>query len=107
MSNYAGAVQQAMATLTPDEKTEVTSAREKAMAANPALQTEEMDLMQKVMALQSGEADVDRQALGVEMRAHAQKVRAAMIQADPAVQAIIVKIEAQVAKLRAEAQAGH
>lgn len=108
MGGYASVIQQATATLTPGEKTELQTAREKAMAANPALQTEEMDLMQKVMAMQSGDAsDVDRQALGQEMRAHGDKVRAAMIKADPGVQAIIDKVEAQVEKLKAEMRAAH
>ncbi len=99
---YASIMQQATATLTSDEKTELQTAREKAMAANPALQTEEMDLMQKVMAMQGGQGtDEDRQALGQEMRAHGDKVRNAMIQVDPGVKPIIAKVETQVAKLKA------
>jgi hypothetical protein len=101
-------MQLATATLTPAEKTELQTARTKAMAADPTLQTEEMDLMQKVMAMQSGDsADVDRQALGDEMRSHGEKVKAAMIKADPGVQPIIAKVETQVAKLKAEYQASH
>ena len=105
---YAAVMQQATATLTPEEKTELQSARTKAIAADPTLQTEEMDLMQKVMAMQSGDsAGVDRQELGDEMRSHGEKVKAAMIKADPGVQPIIAKVEAQMAKLKAEYQTAH
>ncbi len=104
LGNYAAALQQATSTLTPAEKTELTTAREKAMT-DPSLQAEEMDLMQKIMAMQSGDSTVDRQALGQEMRAHGDKVRTAMIKADPGVEPIIAKVEAQVAKLKADAQA--
>jgi hypothetical protein len=98
---------QATATLTPQEKDELNTARTKAMTQNPDLQTEEMDLMQKVMMAQQGGdlSDADKQTLRDAMRAHGDKVKAAMIKADPAVEAIIKKVEAQVDKLRAEAQA--
>jgi len=105
-ANYAAMIEQATSTLTPEEKTELQTARQKAMAANPDLQAEEMGLMQKVLAMQSGSAnDDDRHALGDEMRAHGDKVRAAMIKEDPNVQPIIVKVETQVAKIKAELQA--
>jgi hypothetical protein len=41
------------------------------------------------------------------MRAHGDKVRAAMIKEDPAVEPIIIKVETQVAKIKAEFQAAH
>ena len=72
-------MEQATATLTPAEKDQLNDARVKAMAQNPELQTEEMDLMQKMMTLQQGDAtDADKQALREAMRAHGDKVRAAM-----------------------------
>ena len=105
---YAAMMQEATSTLTAQEKTELQAARQKAMADNPNLQAEEMDLMQKVLAMQGGGAtDDDRHALGDEMRAHGDKVRAAMIKEDPNVEPIIVKVEAQVAKIKAELQAAH
>ena len=107
-AGYAAIIQEATSTLTPQEKTELQVARQKAMANNPDLQAEEMDLMQKVIAMQGGSAtDDDRHALGDEMRAHGDKVRAAMIKEDPNVQPIIVKVETQVAKIKAELQAAH
>jgi Spy/CpxP family protein refolding chaperone len=104
---YAQMMEQATSTLTPQEKEQLTAARTKAMAQNPDLQTEEMDLMQKVMTIQQGGdvTDADKQALRAAMRAHGDKVRAAMIKVDPAVEAVIKKVEAEVEKLRAEAQA--
>ena len=99
-------MQDATATLTPAEKTQLSDARLKAMAQNPDLQTEEMDLMQKMLALQQGDVtDADKQALRDAMRAHGDKVRAAMIKVDPTVEAVIQKVEAQVEKLRAQYQA--
>jgi Spy/CpxP family protein refolding chaperone len=105
-SGYAQMMEQATSTLTPQEKDQLNAARVKAMAQNPDLQTEEMDLMQKVMTIQQGGdvTDADKQALRDAMRAHGDKVRAAMIKVDPAVEAIIKKVEAEVDKLRAEAQ---
>jgi len=108
MGSYAAMIQEATSTLTADEKTELQTARQKAMAANPDLQSEETDLMQKLVALQSGAAtDDDRRALGEEMRAHGDKVRAAMIKVDPSVEPIIVKVETEVAKIKAQFQATH
>jgi hypothetical protein len=104
---YAAMMEQATATLTPAEKDQLSSARVKAMAQNPDLQTEEMDLMQKMMTLQQGDAtDADKASLRDAMRAHGDKVRAAMIKVDPGVQAVIQKVETQVEKLRAQAQSG-
>jgi hypothetical protein len=98
-------MEQATSTLTPAEKDQLTSARVKAMAQNPALQTEELDLMQKMMTMQQGDmTDADKQALRDAMHAHGDKVRAAMIKVDPAVEAIIQKVEAEIQKLRLQAQ---
>jgi len=100
-------MEQAYSTLTPAEKDQLNSARVKAMAQNPDLQSEEMDLMQKMMALQQGDAtDADKAAMRDAMRAHGDKMRAAMIKVDPGVEAIIQKVEAAGDKIRAQAQAG-
>ena len=98
--------EQVTSVLTPAEKTQLTDVRTKAMAANPDLQAEQTELMQKVVALQSGSAtDADRTALHAEAMQFQQKVRAAMVKVDPTVEPILEKIEAQIAKLRAEYQA--
>jgi len=103
---YAAMMEQAYSTLTPAEKGQLDSARVKAMAQNPDLQSEEMDLMQKMMALQQGDAtDADKASLREAMTAHGDKVRAAMIKVDPGVEAIIKKVEAAGDKIRAQAQA--
>jgi hypothetical protein len=97
---------QITSTLTPAEKTQLMDVRMKTMAANPDLQTEEMGLMQKGMALQSGGAtDADKMAFRGEVKAHADKVRAAMVKLDPTIEPVLAKIEAQIAKMRTEYQA--
>jgi hypothetical protein len=99
---------QVMSVLSPAEKDQLMSARTKAMTDNPKLQTEEMDLMQKGMALQSGSATpADQEAFRTSIKSHADKVRAAMIKADPTIEPILQKVEAQAAKLRAEYQSSH
>jgi hypothetical protein len=96
---------QVMSVLSPAEKDQLMAARQKAMTDNPNLQTEEMDLMQKGMSLQAGTAtDADKDAFRTEIKAHADKVRAAMIAADPTITPVLQKVEAEAAKLRAEYQ---
>jgi len=100
----------ALATLTPEEKTKLMSLHTQVIDQSPDLKKEEMDLMQKGLALQtSGQppSDADRQAFMAQARAHADKVRAAMIKADPSIEAVFAKITAQVEKLQAQAAAGH
>jgi hypothetical protein len=99
---------QVTATLTPEEKTQLMNTRMKTMQDNPDLQKEEMDLMQKGMAMQGTEmTDADKMAFRDEIKAHADKVRAAMIKEDPTIEPIILKVEAQIAKLKAQFQAEH
>ena len=99
---------QVMSVLTPAEQTQLMSARQKAMADNPDLQTEGMSLMQKGMALQAGTAtDADRQGFRTAAMAYGEKVRAAMVKADPTVSPLLQKVEAQELKLRSEYSASH
>jgi hypothetical protein len=46
----------------------------------------------------------DREEFRSAMKDHVQKVRAAMVKADPTIQPILTKLEAQGAKMRAEQQ---
>jgi hypothetical protein len=99
---------QLMSSLTPAEQTQLKAAQQKAILDNPNLQTEAMDLMQKNMALQSGTAsDADRQAFRTQALAYAAKVRAAMVKADPTIEPVLRKVEAEEAKLRAEYAPSH
>jgi hypothetical protein len=94
-----------LSSLTPAEKDQIIAARTKAMADNPGLQTEEMGLMEKGMMLQSDSTTPeDREEFRSAMKDHVQKVRAAMLKADPTIQPILTKLEAQGAKMRAEQQ---
>jgi hypothetical protein len=104
--NASSMADQVTSVLTPAEKTQLTDVRTKAMAANPDLQAQQMDLMQKVAALQGGTAtDADKTALRGEAMQFQQKVRAAMVKIDPTVEPVLEKVEAQIAKLRAQYQA--
>ncbi len=103
--NASAMADQVTSTLTPAEKTQLMDVRMKAMAANPDLQSEEMGLMQKGMALQSGGAtDADKAAFRDAIKQHADKVRAAMVKVDPTIEPVLAKIEAQIAKMRSEYQ---
>ena len=79
--------------LTDAEKQEVHQAHDAAVAADPALGTEEKDLMDQMKAArESGEkpsAD-----LMAKMHAFREKMNAAMIKADPDVAPIVAKIKA-------------
>ncbi len=95
-------------TLTPDEKTKLMTLHGQVLDQNPDLKKEELDLMQRGMAMQAGgSTDADRQAFMTEARAHADKIRAAMLKTDPSVQTIFAKITAEADKLKAQAQAAH
>jgi hypothetical protein len=90
-----------LSSLTPDEKNELLNARTKAMADNPGLQTDEMGLVEKGMMLQSGNASPeDRKAFVTAARAYKDKLQAAMIKADPNIQPILTKLEAEGEKMR-------
>jgi hypothetical protein len=103
-SSGASRMSQVMSTLTPAEQNQLKAAQEKAILDNPNLQTEGMDLMQKRMALQSGTAtDADRQAFRTQAMAFASQVRAAMVKADPTIEPVLQKVEAEEARLSAEA----
>ena len=64
-----------MNVLTPEERDQLKSAHDAALAANPALDAEFKDLQEKQKALQ-------------------EKIKAAMIKADPSVAPILAKMEA-------------
>jgi hypothetical protein len=88
-------------TLTPEEKQQLLDDKTKVMAANPDLQSEQMDLMQQGMALQDGSAtEEDKQALKEQFKTYVAKVRAAMIKLDPSIEPVLKKVEAQGAQIR-------
>ncbi len=84
--------------LTPDEKAQLKTAREKAFAADPSLQTEQENLKTQFEALKGegkGAATKDqRKALHEQREAFATKLHAAEVAADPGVAPIIAKLEA-------------
>jgi hypothetical protein len=94
-----------LSTLTPDEKNQIINARTKAMADNPGLQTDQMSLMEKGMMLQSDSATPeDKAAFRTAVKDYSEKLRAAMLKADPTIEPILNKLEAEGAKMRAGAQ---
>jgi hypothetical protein len=104
-ANASAMMDQVTSVLTPAEKSQLMTVRIKAMTDNPDLQTEEMGLMQKGMAMQGGTAtDADRMAFRDAIKQHADKVRAAMVKTDPTIEPVLEKVDAQVAKLRAQYQ---
>jgi hypothetical protein len=94
-----------LSSLTPEEKNQIIAARTKAMTDNPDLQTAEMSLMEKGLMLRSDSAtEADKQAFRAAIKDHVEKVRAAMLKADPTIQPILTKLEAEAAKVQAAAQ---
>jgi hypothetical protein len=99
-------MQRMLSSLTPDEQNQIIAARTKAMADNPGLETDEMSLMEKGMMLHSDSAtEEDKQAFRAELKDHVQKVRDAMLKADPSIQPILAKLEAATAAMQAQHQA--
>ena len=85
-----------LSSLTPEEKNQILSARTKALADNPGLQTDEMGLMEKGLMLQSGAAtDSDKEAFRAALKDYRVKLQAAMLKADPTIQPVLDKIEAE------------
>jgi len=79
--------------LTDAEKQELHKAHDAAITADPALGTEEKDLMDQMkQAHESGNPPSDD--LKAKMHAFHEKMDAAMIKADPAVEPILAKIKA-------------
>jgi hypothetical protein len=96
-------MEQVMSTLTPAERDQLSAARSKAIADNPNLESEGMDLAQKGMALQGGTpTDADKQAFRTAAMAYGEEVRADMIKADPTIAPVLAKLKAAEMKLRAE-----
>lgn len=102
------AMAQVMSVLSPAEQTQLGTARQKAMTDNPNLQTEGITLMQKRMALESGTATAaDKLAFQKEAQTYSTEVHAAMLKADPTIEPVLQKLEAQAAKLRAQYEGSH
>lgn len=102
------AMAQVMSVLSPAEQTQLGAARQKAMVDNPNLQTEGITLMQKRMALESGTAtDADKVAFQKQAQAYSNEVHTAMVKADPTIEPVLQKLEAQAAKLRAQYEGSH
>lgn len=99
---------QVMSVLSPTEQAQLAAAHQKALTDNPKLQTEQMELMQKGMALETGTAtDADKAAFRTQAQAYSAKVRLAIVKADPSVEPLLQKVEAAAAKMQAQYQNSH
>ncbi len=83
-------------TLTPDEVAQIKKAHDAALAADPALKTEDDTLTKQrdeLKANSSASAD-DKAAFKAKWHDHQDKLHAAMIKIDPAVQPLLAKMKA-------------
>jgi len=82
----------------PSDRSELQQARQKALASQPDLQKEESDLMaqQKALIAQGQKASPqDRQQLFAKWREHSEKMRQAMLTADPNLSRVFGEIDAR------------
>ena len=95
-------------TLSTGDKTQLGNAYTKAMTDNPDLWKEEEDMRSKGMGMHGQHfSDDDRKKMFADFKAHMEKVRAAIIVADPTIEPVLMRIDQQMTKLKADWQAGH
>jgi len=83
--------------LTPEEKAQLDKDREAALAANPALKTEEDSLKQQHEALKAQGASApagSKEALKAQFKAFEEKLDVAMLAIDPSLAPILAKLKA-------------
>jgi hypothetical protein len=89
--------------LPAEQQTEVMAAYHKAIADNPDLLAEEKDLRASRPDFQTS-TEEERMAFVDKMRAHGEKLRAAMVKEDPKVEPILTKIDEHHQAMRAKHQ---
>ena len=95
-------------TLSDTDKTQLGNAYTKAMLNNPDLWKEEEDMRAKGMGMHGQHlSDDDRKQMMADFKAHMEKVRAAIIASDPTIEPVLMRIDQQVAKLKADWQAAN
>lgn len=95
-------------TLSDSDKTKLSTDYTTAMTNNPDLVQEQKDLFEKGRALHHGNGtDADREAFHKAFKDHMDKVRAAIIAADPTIEPVLMRIDQQIAKMKADWEAAH
>lgn len=95
-------------TLSAGDKTQLGDDYTKAMLANPDLWKEETDMRNKGMGMRGQHlSDDDRKKAFADFKTHMDKVRAAIIATDPTVEPILMRIDQQMAKMKADWEANH
>jgi len=96
------------ATLSDGDKTQLGNAYTKAMLSNPDLWKEEEDMRQQGIGMRGKHfSDDDRKKMFADAKAHFDKVRAAIIAADPTIEPVLMRIDQQMAKMKADWEAAH
>jgi len=95
-------------TLTDGDKAKLSADYTTAMTNNPDLVQEQKDLFEKGRSMWHSKAsDADREALHKAFKDHMDKVRAAIIAADPTIEPVLMRIDQQIAKMKADWEAAH
>lgn len=88
----AGEHHKMMGNLSPAEQTQYKADKDKVLAANPELKTEEDALKTKMADMKTATPE-DKKSYMAERKAHAEKVNAEIVKIDPSAQAIIDKMK--------------
>jgi hypothetical protein len=95
----------ALSILTPDQIKEYATARQKALADDPALNAENDALKaQYADVMLHGDA-VQKQAVLEKVDSHRQKLRAAMLKEDPNLEPVFKRIDASMSEMKAKGAA--
>jgi Spy/CpxP family protein refolding chaperone len=101
----AGAEAQALSILTPEQRMEYAQAHEKALANDPALKAENDKLKQQYIAVMTSGTPMEKQAMLEKVDSHRQKLRLAMLKADPDLGPIFADIDRHISEAKAAAAA--
>lgn len=91
-----------LAFLSGEDRNKYIDAKNKALADNPDLKTEQDDLIRERPAPSASQDD--RQAFWAKMKDHQQKLREAMLKEDPTLQPIFDAIDKHMTELREQRQ---
>jgi len=99
-ASAASAERQALSILTPGQLKEYANARVKALAGDPKLNAENDALKEKFAAVMAHGTPAQKQDLLVQVDAHRQKLRAAMLKEDPNLSPIFAQIDKSMSELK-------
>ncbi len=93
---------QALSILTPDQQAEYNQAHAKALADDPALETENEALKEEYISVMTNGTPAQKQVIVEMVASHRLKLRKAMLKEDPKLGPIFAKIDKSISELKAK-----